>query len=73
MVTIMVYLDDGRVFEYEVLDHGAAREHAAAIVGGGYRRVVGDTLTHYPPHRIVKVKCKGESISTSYPDRERGT
>jgi hypothetical protein len=70
---ISVYLDDGRVFEYDVADPEAVREHTAAIVAAGYRRVVGDTLTHFPPHRIMKVKAQGPGISTNYPDRMRGT
>ena len=48
------------------------REHAAAIIIGGYRHNDGKTFEHYPPHRILKVKCK-EVIPTNYPDRSRGT
>lgn len=73
VITIAVYLDDGRVFEYDVATPGQAREHSAAIVGWGYRRVEGNVLTHYPAHRICKVKATGEGITTNYPDRERGT
>ena len=72
-VTIAVYLDDGRVFEYSVLNPGKAREHSFAIVTTGYRHCAEGILEHYPPHRIMKVKCTGEGITTSYPDSSRGT
>jgi hypothetical protein len=89
--TIQTYLDDGRVFEYDVeapkdpvlgsLDRerwqrnfvdSKAREHAAAIVAGGYRHNDGEEFEHYPPHRILKVKVT-PAPSTSYPDRMKGT
>jgi hypothetical protein len=71
---ISVYLDDGRVFSYEVASPEKAREHSAAIVGGGYRHTTNETgeLEHYPPHRILKVKCVG-GVTTSYPDQVTGT
>ncbi len=69
--TVSIYLDDGRVFEYDVPTESKVREHASAIVTGGYRHCDGDTFEHYPPHRVLKVKSSG--ISTMYPDRERGT
>jgi hypothetical protein len=68
---ISVYLDDGRVFEYDVSSSSSVREHAAAIVKDGYRHCVNGLFEHYPPHRILKVKSTG--IETSYPDRVRGT
>jgi len=70
--TVMVYLDDGRVFEYDVADAAKAREHSAAIVGGGYRHNDGETFEHYPPWRILKVKVIGE-VPTLYTDCTRGT
>lgn len=75
-ITIAVYLDDGRVFEYEVSSVASAREHTSAIIATGYRSVQAeqpDVLTHYPPHRISKVKCTGLPVATSYTDRVRGT
>lgn len=69
---IMTYLDDGRVFVYEVDDEHKAREHASAIVRGGYRHNDGKEFEHYPPHRIVKVKVMG-NVSTLYPDKTQGT
>ena len=72
-IKVQTYLDDGRVFEYSVADEGKGREHASAIVAGGYRHNPGSGyLEHYPPHRILKVKLVG-NISTLYPDKVRGT
>lgn len=74
--TISVYIDDGLVYDYEVGSMHAAREHASAIVATGYRSVqyvAPDTLTHYPPHRITKVKIKSPTaIQSHYFDRVRG-
>lgn len=25
-------------------------------------------MTHYPPHRIIKIKATGKGITTGYPD-----
>lgn len=76
-ITIAVYLDDGQVFEYEVSSLSSAREHSAAIVQGGYRSTPANepnVLTHYPPHRIKKVKVTSDhAILTNYHDRTRGT
>lgn len=72
--TVGVYLDDGRVFEYTVGSPSSAREHASAIVGGGYRHNDGAGLfEHYPAHRILKVKITGGAVPTLYPDNARGT
>lgn len=71
-VLMRIYLDDGRVFEYEVLGTDKAREHATAIVNGGYRHNDGEEFEHYPPHRILKVKVVG-AVPTSYIDRVTGT
>ena len=70
--TVQVYIDDGRVFEYDVENSEKVREHAAAIVKTRYRHNNGMRFEHYPVHRILKVKCSQE-ISTLYPDRVRGT
>lgn len=67
---ISVYLDSGDVFEYET--DSSAREHVSAIVTSGYRSVdENGVLTHWPTHRILKVKATG--CNTSYPDSVRGT
>ncbi len=70
--TIKVYLDDGRIFEYDVNSEASVREHSAAIAKGGYRHNDGSTFEHYPPHRILKIKCEGD-VYTSYQDRQSGT
>jgi hypothetical protein len=68
---ISVYLDDGRVFEYEVDGEGKGREHSHAIAMTGYRHTCDGVLEHYPPHRILKIKVTGQN--TSFPDSVRGT
>ena len=68
---VEIYLDDGRVFFYQVTAPENVREHCAAIVKGGYRHNDGKVFEHYPPHRILKVKSHG--IPTMYPDKVRGT
>lgn len=70
---IEIYLDDGRVFFYDVTDPMKGREHAAAIIKGGYRRSEGNDLEWYGPHRIIKVKVKGACESTLYRDNVRAT
>lgn len=74
MTTIKVYMDDGRVFEYDIESADKAREHSAAIIASGYRSTDNDagTMEHYPPNRILKVKCVG-GMTTQYPDRVSGT
>ena len=70
--TVSVYLDDGRVFEYDVDSAEKVREHSAAIILGGYRHCTKDGIfEHYGPQRVLKVKSNG--INTMYPDRVRGT
>ena len=71
---VNVYLDDGRVFSYDVPNPGKAREHAAAIIKGGYRHNDGDgEFEHYPSWRILKVKVDGGIVPTNYPDSVTGT
>lgn len=71
---VSTYLDDGRIFFYYVPDASKAREHAAAIVAGGYRHNDGKGLfEHYPPHRITKVKVSEGIVPTNYPDEIEGT
>lgn len=70
--TINVYLDDGRVFYYEVGSADKAREHCSAIISTGYRHCEEDVFEHYPPHRISKVKVVGK-MTTTFPDNVRGT
>ena len=69
--TISVYMDDGRIFSYDVNSEEKVREHASAIVMGGYRHCVNEIFEHYPPWRILKVKSRG--IQTNFPDTVKGT
>jgi len=69
--TIRVYLDDGRIFKYNVQSAEKVREHTSAIIATGYRHNDGKVFEHYPPHRISKVKCN--NIPTNYPDETEGT
>lgn len=75
MTKVSIYLDDGRVFDYEVSDAMKGREHAAAVIKGGYRHTPKDSqdLEWFPPHRIVKVKVVGGGESTGYKDVTRAT
>lgn len=69
---LLVYLDDGRVFEYECGNAEKVREHSSAIIMTGYRHCTEDgVFEHYPPHRILKTKTT--DIDTMYPDKVRGT
>ena len=73
LVVVQVYLDNGVVYEYDVKGAHKAREHACAIIVGGYRHNDGaGEFEHYPPHRVAKVKVVGV-IPTKYPDRVSGT
>ncbi len=69
---IEIYIDDGRVYGYDVANEEKGREHSAAIVANGYRHLGDGYLEHYPPHRILKVKVTGK-IESMYPDTVRGT
>jgi hypothetical protein len=68
---IEVYLDDGRIFSYEVENEAKVREHASAIIKTGYRHNDGAIFEHYPSHRILKVKSS--NIPTTYKDTTSGT
>ena len=72
---VSVYIDTGVVFEYRVADVIKGREHAAAIIRGGYRHTAqgsGD-LEWFAPHRIDKVKVQGGGLSSGYQDVARAT
>lgn len=71
MYKISVYLDDGRVYFYEVSSSDKVREHVSAIIATGYRHNDGSVFEHYPPHRIMKVKSS--DIPTGYTDNSTGT
>lgn len=52
---INVYLQDGRVFSYDVVDSVKAREHAHRIITLGWRNVANGMMEYYPVHQVVKV------------------
>lgn len=68
MTTIKVYLQDGRVFSYEVEDAVKAREHAHRIINWGWRNVVNGTMEYYPVHQVLKVTFPDpkDEMSTKY-------
>lgn len=71
MYKLSVYIDDGRIFTYEVESAEKIIEHSSAIITGGYRHNDGTIYEHYPPHRILKIKSY--NIPTKYPDITEGT
>lgn len=54
MVTINVYMQDGRVFSYDVDDVAKAREHCHRIINYGWRNTEGDMMCYYPVHQVLK-------------------
>lgn len=72
---VSVYIDSGVVFEYKVSGVSKGREHAHAIITGGYRHTPEhtDDLEWFPPHRIVKVRVLGAGESSRYKDSVRAT
>jgi len=52
---VSVYMDDGRVFTYEVSDSVKAREHAHRIITTGWRNAVNGVMEYYPVHQVLKV------------------
>ena len=58
MVTVYVYMQDGRVEEYEVEDSIKAREHAHRIINYGWRNSINGMMEYYPVHQVLKVKFK---------------
>jgi hypothetical protein len=55
MTKIKVYMEDGRVFTYNVADRTKAREHAHRIVNYGWRVVVNGIMEYYTTHQVTKV------------------
>ena len=58
MTTINIYLQDGRVFTYEVEDSVKAREHAHRIINYGWRNATNGIMEYYPVHQVLKVTFK---------------
>ena len=72
MYEIQVYTMDGRIYTYEIASPLKVIEHASAIIDHGYRHNDGKVFEHYPPHRILKVKCEA-AIPTKFPDKTTST
>jgi hypothetical protein len=53
--TLNVYMQDGRVFEYDVESGAKAREHAHRIITTGWRNVTNGIMEYYPVHQVLKV------------------
>ena len=65
---INVYMQDGRVFDYDVANCTKAREHAHRIVNYGWRNVVDGIMEYYPVHQVLKVtfEYKEDYMGTKY-------
>lgn len=68
MITINVYMQDGRVFKYDVVNGNKAREHAHRIITTGWRNVTNNIMEYYPVHQILKVAFTDpkDELSTKY-------
>ena len=62
MVTIQVYMQDGRTFHYDVKDSPKAREHAHRIINYGWRNIEDGKFCYYPVHQILKVCWAAEEV-----------
>lgn len=65
---INVYMQDGRVFKYNVANTAKAREHAHRIITLGWRNVTDGIMEYYPVHQILKVAFPYEQddLGTKY-------
>ena len=68
-IKISVYMQDGRVFSYDVASSAKAREHAHRIITTGYRYLEEETdrEVYMPVHQILKV-----TFPMNPPDRLAG-
>jgi hypothetical protein len=68
MKTVNVYMQDGRVFKYQVSDGAKAREHAHRIITTGWRNVTDGVMEYYPVHQVLKVTWDYEEdeLGTKY-------
>ena len=74
MVTIQVYMVDGRVFKYDVIDAVKAREHAHRIINYGWRNSTNDVMEYYPVWQILKVTFPPpeDEMGTKYEAKAKG-
>ena len=72
-VRVNVYMQDGRMFSYEVANGVKAREHAHRIVTLGWRNVVDGVMEYYPVHQVLKVAFADpkDEMSNKYEARSR--
>ena len=73
MTTIFIYMEDGRVFHYDVIDAIKAREHAHRIINYGWRAIEGEEFCYYPVHQVLKVKFKMKELDKLAEDYESKT
>ncbi len=73
MTTVNVYMQDGRVFHYDVADPIKAREHAHRIICYGWRQVSGGKMEYYPVHQVLKVTFDnpGDYLADLYESQAR--
>ena len=70
-VTLNVYMQDGRVFKYDVCDQAKAREHAHRIITTGWRNESKGIMEYYPVHQVLKVTWEStpDPMTTKYEAR----
>jgi ATP:corrinoid adenosyltransferase len=68
MSEVNVYMQDGRVFKYNVVDVAKAREHAHRIITTGWRNVQTGVMEYYPVHQVLKVtfQYQDDYLGTKY-------
>ena len=69
MIKLIVYMQDGRTFSYEVANTIKAREHAHRIITAGWRNIEGQDMVYYPVHQVLKVKFEmkeKDKLATEY-------
>ena len=62
-------MQDGRTFNYGVLNAVKAREHAHRIINYGWRNIEDEYMVYYPTHQVLKVKFKmkiKDKLATEY-------
>ena len=70
---MVIYIDDGHVFESSARDMHAARELTATMMIRGYCVFDDNGFIRYPPHRIAKIRIFGTNIDPADIGKEVGT
>jgi hypothetical protein len=75
MIDVNVYMQDGRVFTYQVSDAIKAREHAHRIVNYGWRNAINGVMEYYPVHQVLKVTwpASADYMSSKYKGQKPST